>query len=164
MPLLPRVALRLAGALLGAESLSADAAARSLRYILSICDTVGTAGTQNCTVNGDVGQTASFLANEGGICEALGDYSTMAAEVVVEESGHHVLHVRYNHSYGSVNQVVISFTTGSATAPGPALTQTDGLYNVSWAGLTGEPPLPPPPAPPSPTPPPTPPSPTYMCQ
>lgn len=165
VPLL-RLALRLACALLGAElSSCADAAARPLRYALSICDTVGTAGAQNCTVNSDLGQTASFLADVGGICEALGDYNTMAAEVVAE-GDHHVLHVRYNHTYGGVNQVVISFTAGSATAPGPALTQADGLYNVSWAGLTAEPPLPPPPPPPNPTPPPTPPphAKTYECQ
>ena len=44
------------------------------------------------------------------------DYNSIAAQVVAEGS-HHVLHVRYNYSYAGLNEVDISFTAGTDTAP-----------------------------------------------
>ena len=129
--------------------------------MLSICNTVDAKGVENCTVSGkDLGQKASFLEDQNGICNMLGEYSTMAAQVV-DAGDHHVLHVRYNYSYGEVHQVDISFTVGTDRAPRPLLTEADGVYSVSWAGLATNPPLP---APAPPPPPPTPAPETYLCQ
>ena len=132
---------------------------------MSICQAVGDKGAENCTsgTGTDAAQKAAFIEDENGICAELGDYNSMAAQVVAE-GNHHVLHVRYNYSYAGLNEVDISFTTGTDTAPNPMLTQADGVYSVSWAGLTSEPPLPAPPPPPRPPPPPPPPTQTYTCQ